>query len=1052
MKKLKNLKALVDLPEKGGSIKSWLNRMLLLAVFCFSSTAFAQEIEVTGQVVDDMGGLPGVTVLVKGTSTGAMTDIDGNYSISVEGEDAILVFSSVGYLTKEQVVGGQTAIDITLLEDVESLDEVVVIGYTTRKKGDVTGAIATVDSETLANQSNQNLEKSLSGKVAGLIVNDRGGYPGANESTILIRGQSTLNNNEPLILIDGIQAASFAYLAPTDIESLSVLKDGAAAIYGARAANGVILVITKRGRSGKPKFNFSTTYNISSFSATPTLMNSSQFAIYENEISDRNGTDRRFSDADIANYAAGNDPINYPNTDWSDLTFNDTSGESRTSLSLSGGSEFVNYFVSGDYLDQDGMYASGDLGFTQSQVRSNIDVKLHEKFKVGLDLSGRFGKRTQPGVDDGYIYKHIYTNEPTEVGIYPNGLPGWGGENGANPYVMSSNDSGFIDQTDNDLRARVSVDWNLSAITEGLSFKGFYGIRKMSNDIKNWYTPWETYSYLESTDEYVASPGFSQRGNTRVLRESFWKYDEQMINATIQYANAFGEHSVSGFIGYEQMESDSRNFYAERRGFPDDVHSELFAGSDDGQQSGGGSIQFARQNYFGSASYDFKKKYYIDLTLRYDGSSNFGEGNQFGTFPGVQAAWAIGKESFMENVSWINDLKLRASYAVMGNDRTGPYQYLTRYNYGGPTNTPRPNYWVVGGTAENGFQPANAPNKDITWETANMMNIGISFSMLDSRLRGDVNWFNQQRTDILVQRVESVPDAAGIPLPAENLGEVDSWGWEFDFGWYDTVGDWSYNVGAVFTNAKNEIVYMDEALDVADAVKQEGHPMNSYIVYPTDGIFRDQDQVDNYQGPKKDGTVEGEPIYLDTNGNGSIDSGDRIRKYTSNVPEIQYGLSGGFSYKNFDFNILFQGQANAEILVFFDQSGAKPEYVFNERWTPDNRDAKYPRAFGQGDPYSGLQSEGQNTNNGTDGYEFADLYYEDASYLRLRQVEVAYTFGRDKIKIGDLRLYVRGFNMFTFGSDIYDKNLDPEAVGYNNFRSGTYPSLTTYSFGLNFSF
>lgn len=1077
MKELKNIGQRTSDPEKESLSTKWLYRRLLFTVVCcvvsftqlFASDLFAKEtdaelrdvdlvintvapqIAITGVVRDSEGPLPGVNVMVKGSNTGDVTDFDGNFSIEVDNSEAVLIFSSVGFITQELKVGSNTSLDILMQADVQSLDEVVVIGYTTRKKGDVTGAVAQIDSKTITRTSNQNMEKALSGKVAGLIVNDRGGYPGSNESTLLIRGKSTLNNNSPLILIDNIAAGSFSHLAPNDIESISVLKDGAAAIYGARAANGVILVTTKRGKSGKPQLNFSTSYNMSSFSATPKLMNSEQYAIYENEISDRNGTDRRFTDEDIAKYASGEDQLNYPSTDWSDLTFNDSNPESRTSLSLSGGGDNVNYFVSGDYLDQQGMYASGDLTFKQYQIRSNLDIKIVDNFKVGVDLSGRFGARSQPGVDDGYIYKHIYTNEPGEVGVYPNGLPGWGGENGANPYVMSSNDSGFIDQDDTDLRGRFSFDWNLPWITEGLSIKGFAGVRKMNNDIKSWYTPWTTYQYQQSTDEYVPSQGFSQRGNTRILRESFWKYDELMLNARIDYARTFGDHSVSGFIGYEQRESQTRTFWAERRGFPDDQHSELFAGSDDGQQSSGGSSEAARQNYFISASYDYKKKYFIDVTVRHDGSSNFGEGNRFGTFPGVAASWAIGKEDFLSNANWLDALKLRASWAIMGNDLTGPYQFLTRYNYGGVTNSPRPNYWVVGGTAENGYSPANAPNKDITWETADMKNIGINFLMFEGRFSGDINWFYQKREDILVTRVAAIPDAAGIPLPAENLGKVDNWGWEFDFGWNEQRGDWTYNIGANLTQAKNEVVYLAEPLDVIPGMEREGHPMDSYIVYPTAGIFRDQAQVDA-TAVKKDGTVEGEPIYLDTNGNGQIDGGDKQRTYTSNTPEIQYGIYGGFSWKNLDFSVLFQGQSNAEIMVYFDQGGAKPDYVFNDRWTPDNRDANYPRAAQASDPYSGYQSIGPEINNGTDGYEVADLYYEDASYIRLREMEVAYTFNKDKIKIGDLRLYLRGFNMFTFGSDIYDKNLDPEAVGYNNFRSGTYPSLTTYSVGLNFSF
>ncbi len=1008
-----------------------------------------QTFTVSGTVQDENQFLPGVNVMEKGTSVGTVTDFDGNYTLEYTDANSILVFSFMGYKTIEVPINGQGIINVTLEEDTQSLEEVVVVGYTAKKKGDVTGSVSTVGTEVLEQAGSRDLEKSLSGKVSGLIVNDRGGTPGSNETSILIRGKSTLNNNEPLILIDNIPAASFAHLAPSDIESLSVLKDGAAAIYGARAANGVILITTKRGKLGKPKINLSTQFSWSAFSARPQLMSSEQYAIYQNEIEDRYGRPLPYSQSDIDNYAAGNDPLNYPNTDWADLTFADYAPESRTTLSISGGSENVNYFVSGDYLNQEGMYRSGDLGFEQYQVRSNLDIKLHKNFKVGVDLTGRFGETDQPGVEQGYIYKHIYANEPTQIGIYPNGLPGWGGENGANPAVMSSNDSGFLKRFDNDFRGKFSFEWKLDNLTEGLKLTSFAGIRKMSNDQKSWYTPWTVYTYQEGGNpEYVEQPGFSQRGNTRILNESFWKYDELMLNATLFYNRTFAEaHSFNTFVGVEQTTSNQRNFWAERRGFPSDDHPELFAGSDDGQQSGGASQEWGRLNYFASLSYDYKKRYYVDLTVRYDGSSNFGDGNQFGTFPGAAVSWAIGREAFMENVGWVNDLKLRASWALMGNDRIPSFQFLTRYAYGGPVNAAQPNYYVFGtpGVSYNGYTPDNVPNPDITWEKADMKNIGLNFSLFNSRLSGDANYFYQKRRDILITRNASIPDAAGITLPQENLGKVDSWGWEFELAWNDQIGEVSYNIGANFTKALNKVVYMDEAEDVPEWRKIEGHSIDSYIVYPTNGIFNNQAEVDATE-VKMPGTVEGEIHYLDTDGNGTIDANDRIRTYSSNVPEIQYGVYGSLGYKNFNFTFLFQGQTNADVLVYFDQAGAKPDYVFNERWTPDNRDAIYPRAFGQGDQYSGNQS-GDDAN-----YELADIYLMDAAFVRLKEVEIAYTLPKETIGIGDLRLFMRGYNMFTFGSDVYKRGLDPEAAGYNNFRGSTYPSLTTYSFGLNLSF
>lgn len=1065
MKKLREWKAYANFPELDNAALNKLFKITCFSFLCLclsfgqamasktkstvTSGTNVQQSTVTGTVKDSNGEpLPGVTIVIKGTTQGTSTNIDGEFTLTAVPANATLVVSFVGMKSQEITVGSETSFEIVLEADAIGLEEVVAIGYTVRKKGEITGSVATVSNETLERTASKDVAKSLSGKVPGLIVNDRGGYPGENDMTLLIRGKSTLNNNAPLILIDGITAGSFNHLSPEDIQSLTVLKDGAAAIYGARAANGVILITTKRGKSGEPKFNLSTSYSLSSFSVKPKLMSSEQFAIYNNEIAERQGNPLPYSQEDIAKYASGEDPINFPNTDWQDLTFADYSPEARVTFSVSGGSENVKYFVSGDYMNQTGLYDSGDLKFEQYQVRSNLDIKLHEKLNVGIDLSGRFGTQNEPGVNESYIYKHIYVNFPTEVGIYPNGLVGWGGENGSNPYIMSSNEAGFIKTTDNDLRGKFSFDWNLNSITKGLKVKGFAGIRKMSNDIKNWYTPWTVYQYDVSNDDYREVQGYSQQGNQRILRESFWKYDELMLNATIHYDRTFEEHTVRGFAGVEQMSSESRTFWAERKDFPSPDHPELFAGGDDGQGSSGTSSEWGRLNYFGSVSYDYAKKYFIDLTLRYDGSSNFGDGNQFGLFPGVGLSWSIADEGFMDwSDSWLNALKLRTSWAIMGNDRIAAFQYLTRYNYGGSTNVAQPNWYIFGttGTRLNGYDPATTPNPDITWETADMKNIGINFMMFDNRLSGDVNYFYQKREDILIARNASIPDVAGVTLPQENLGKVDNYGWEFQLDWNDKVGeDFSYNLGVNFTNAKNEVVYLDEAADVPEWRKREGHPMDSYIVYPTFGLFRNEDEVNSITA-KIPGTVEGEPAYVDTDGNGKIDSNDRVRSYTSNVPEIQYGIYGGVEFKNINLNFLFQGQAKAQTLVYFESHGARPEFMFTDRWTPENREARYPRAFVAGDGYS--------ANLGTpNAFQGADLWLHDASFLRLRELEVGYTLSKDVIGFGDLKLYVRGFNLFTMFSEINDLGFDPEAGQIFDFRGTTYPAMKTYSVGLNLNF
>jgi len=1062
MKNFQRLKIGVK-PQKfiaGFSSGKMLSRLMILAM-CYGvsfTTALAadgdntylisnqQEKTITGTVKDTNGEpLPGVAIVIQGTTIGTITDIDGNFTLGNVPEGAVIEVSFIGMTTKVITVGTQSKFDVVLENETIGIDEVVAIGYTVRKKGEVTGSVASVSSETLERSGNKDVAKSLAGKVPGLIISDRGGYPGSTgDMNLLIRGKGTLNNNNPLILIDGIPTDNFSYLSPQDMESLVVLKDGAAAIYGARAANGVILITTKRGKSGKPKVNVSSSYTLSQFSVRPTLMSSEQFAIYDNENAAGKGGSLPYSDDDLAKIRSGE----IPNTNWADKTFADFSPESRTMVSISGGSENVNYFVSGDYIDQVGMYKSGDLTFNQYQVRSNLDIKLYNNFKLGVDLSGRVGKRSEPGVDDGYIFKHIYVNLPTNVAEYDNGLPAWGGENGANPMVMSSSESGFVKRDNNDLRAKFSYDWDLTKLLDGLRVKGFAGIRKTMNDTKSWYTPWIVYSYQEGSDEYVPQAGYSQRGNEAILRETYYKYNELMLNTTVHYDHTFGDHTVRGFVGVEQTTSNQRTFWAERKSFPSKDHPELFAGGDEGQGSFGEAFEWGRLNFFGAASYDFQKKYFIDLTLRHDGSSAFGPGKRFGTFPGAAVSWSIGDEGFMAwSKNWLDVLKIRSSWALMGNDRIAGFQYLNRYDYGGTTDVALPNYYLFGttGTRYNGYAPGVDPNPDVTWEKAQMSNIGLNFTVLNRKLSADINYFFQKRTDILITRSASIPDFTGIRLPQENLGKVNNYGWEFQVDWADKIGEVNYNLSANFTQAKNEVVYLDEAANVPEWRKREGHPIDSYIIYPTYGLFKSQEEIDNLTATLKD-TKPGDPAYVDTDGNGKIEANDRVRSYTSNVPEIQFGFSGGFDYKGFNMNFLFQGQTKAKMLVYFETHGARPDFFYTQRWTPENVNAKYPRAFSADSPYSA------NRSGDAGNFEGADLWLHDASFVRLKELELGYTFSKEKLKVGDLKLFVRGTNLFTFFSDIYKLGLDPEAEGYVDFRKSTYPSLKTYSVGLNFNF
>ena len=515
--------------------------------------ALAQGRTVSGVVTDPeiREGLPGVTILEKGTNSVTVSNVDGSYSMQVS-EGATLVYSFVGYATQEIVVGDRNTIDVELKTDIASLEEVVVVGYTTRKRGELTGSVSTIDNEVLQKTPNKDLAKSLSGRVPGLIVADRGGLPGTSDMDILIRGKSTLGNNSPLILIDGIPAASFSFLAPADIESISVLKDGAAAIYGARAANGVILVTTKRGKKGTPQINLSSQLSMAGLTAIPKMMDSYQITTYYNEDAERAGIALPYTQAEIDNYRAGNGT----NSDWYGATLSDYTPEWRHTVSVSGGGDNVSYFLSGDILEQEGAFKTGHVNFKQKQLRSNIDINLTKFLKVGVDVSGRFGDRNEPGVTLSHIYKHLYYNLPMEPIRNPNGSLAWGGEDGANPVIMTGPEAGFNNVDDKNIRTRLSFEVDLDQWVEGLNVQGYAGIVDWSTRTKSWYTPWTYYDYNDLTGEYTANTGNSQQGTSQVLRENFWEFNELMLNTTVRYDNTFGDHSIRGFVGIERFESN----------------------------------------------------------------------------------------------------------------------------------------------------------------------------------------------------------------------------------------------------------------------------------------------------------------------------------------------------------------------------------------------------------------------------------------------------------------------------------------------------------------
>lgn len=992
------------------------------------------SISITGTVTDSATGSPlmGVTIQVKGRSMGTTTDANGNFSLEVA-DDAVLVVSYLGYNKKEVAVNGKTTFNIALAAAAMGLSQVVVVGYGTQRKVDVTGAISSVKGTVLKRSPAANLSNSLAGRIPGVVLNNRSGEPGNDASNILIRGKGTLNDNSPLIVIDGVaDRGSFDRLNPNDIASITVLKDASAAIYGARAANGVILVTTKRGKTGKPTITYNGDFGLTQPTRLPHLVNAWQYATYINEVNDRKGIPHQFSSEDIQKYKTGKDPLNYPNTDWYHAIIKNFSPQTRHSLSLSGGGQKIEYYLSGQYSYQDGIFRNSATYYHQYNLRSNIDAHITKSLEVSLDISGRIEDRHYSNYSSnsgGYtIFGVALGIYPTLPAYYPNGLPGPGKELALNPVLMATGKTGYDKEKDYFLRNKLSFKLNLSEITKGLFIKGSAAYDFHFNNDKRFKNNWDAYQYNKNTKQYVNIKAVE---GLKTLNESFRNFHHKTYDLTIGYDNSFGSHNISAFIAYEQSENYNEGISAYRTGFPTDLIDQMDFGSNTGKDNGGNASHSARQDIFGRITYNFNEKYLAEFILRHDGSFNFPNGKRWGTFPAVSVGWRISEESFFrKNISFVNQLKLKASWGRLGNDRVPRYQYVQLYNLDGGY------YFGASDNLVPGLSPGVVPNPGITWEVADTKNVGLESSLWNGLLSLDANYFFSTRSNILIPRNASIPTSTGLAddLPDENIGVVKNHGFEIDANHRRKINkDFSYYLGFNYTYTKNEVVFMDEAAGIPDWQRIEGHPMDSWLVYKTKGIFNTQKEID--QSVHLAGTKPGDLRYIDVNDDGEISSNDMVRIYESPTPMSIYGITMGFNYKGIGLNILWQGQGKAMQLIQPEQGDATtpPLWMFEDRWTPDHPNRNFPASFDRNDAVNNRSS---------------DFWLKNASFIRLKTIELSYTFPEKIIahlNLKNLRVYLNGFNVFTF-SEI--KYYDPEI---NVERGNYYPQTRIFNVGINVS-
>jgi TonB-linked SusC/RagA family outer membrane protein len=999
-----------------------------------------RNIDVRGKVTDSSGdALPGASIKIKGNNRTLTADQNGEFSIQGLNQGTVLVISFVGYLAQEITVGNQPVINVILLADnrLSDLNEVMVVGYGTQKKETLTGSIASVKGAELVKTPQPNLSSSFAGRVPGIIASNGSGEPGYDGSSILIRGMSTTGNNSPLIVVDGVanRLGGLERINPDDIESVSVLKDASAAIYGAQAANGVILITTKKGKKNKPELTYSYNQGFVTPSSLPKMADAATFATILNETdyyrNPSGGLNQSYTPQEIEKFRNGSDPLNYSNTNWLESVLKPYSVQNKHNLSVRGGTESVDYYVSAGKIFQDGLYENGTTEYNQYNVLANVSVKLSERLKVGAELSGRKEKRTTPqGIGAGSIFQSLYLTYPFIPVYYPNGLISSGNGAGRNPAIMVNGDEvGIYDSETNIFNGTLNGSYELPI--KGLSLDGFFAVDQQYNYGKGFSKPYITYQYDKNSKTYNVIKGGPNAAN---LSEATENISLITSNIKLNYKLLLGAHDISAFVAYEQSETKDASFSASRLNFLSTDLPELSQGGSLPTDYGnsGSSFRTARQNFFGRVNYSFKGKYLAEFQLRYDGSSIFPEGNRFGFFPGISAGWRLSEEPFIKKLGFVDNLKLRASYGQLGNDKVTTYQYLDQFGL-------QSGLFATGDPAGNvtgiGFNKLANPN--ITWEVAKKYNIGLDGTLFKN-FSFVLNFFKEDRSNILAKRSSSIPVLSGISsdqIPDENIGSVENKGVEIELNYSGKINDFGINIGGNFTFAKNKIIYLDEAPNTISYQKYTGMPIGSDLFYQASGIFRSQSEIDNY--PHLPGTVPGDLKYLDYNGDGIINASDRVRSDLTAVPQIVYGITAGVTWKDLDLTVLFSGQARSQQYLLPDAGtiGNFPSSWADNRWSPTNPDGTYPRVT---DRSSTTYESYRNT-----------FWLRNTAFLRLKNIQLGYSLPKNfvsKINLAGVRVYTSGFNLLTFTSL---KDYDPEGADANGYF---YPQQKIYNIGINVTF
>lgn len=1025
---------------------------LLIALF-FCIQAFAQ-IPVKGRVVDADGEpLPGVVVMQKSSgSMGAMTDENGNFSLSVSSADAVLIFTLMGYQDAEEPVGAKRHFNVTLKDDTTFLDEAVVVGYGVQKKGTLTSSIASINREKLSSAPTDNMSNMLGGKLPGLVSRQTSGVPGENEAQIYIRGISTTGTSTPLVLVDGVER-DFSNLDPSEIADITILKDAAsAAVYGVKGANGVILVTTRRGDVASTTVTYNASLTMSGNAEMIELLNGEEFAYWHNKASDLDGLMREYSEQQIGYIRNGNDPQGiFGNTDYLDLIFKKVAYGQNHNLSISGGSKSVRYFVGGSYFDQDGII--DNVWFKRYNLRSNVDINLSDDLTLKLDVSGRIENRHQNGVSAGssdptasldnggaeYGYKNIVfyalSARPTTRPMTPDGVYiGY-----QNPLV-ARDASGFQEKNRSFVQTGVTLQYNVPFV-KGLTAKAMGSYDFQNTLQKKLLLPCDqvTPKYSGADETLTLTPGNSPHlaSGVNQLTESHQLFSRYTFTAQLNYQNTFDLHEVGADLVWEQSGTSSRYFAAGKQNFaiteiPDlDFSTDVTPNSVRGYHSNTG-----RQGLLLRANYVYDGKYIVSASLRNDWSAKFSKSHRLGVFPALSLGWRMNEA-----------LKLRASWGVLGNDSISDFLYVQ-----GVSLSTKPTA-VINGKPVQSISTTSVPNSDITWETTTTYNVGADLRLWDGLLSAEADVFYKVTTNILQSQAGENPPSIGSNFPAiVNSGVVDVKGFELSLKHENKVGELAYTIGANTSFARNRYISINDSDNIPSYQSKLGQSLGAVLGYVSDGLYRDEQDLAS--SPKTSNAVRvGDIKYKDLNGDGKITAEDRTWIARSPIPEVMFGLDFNFKWRGFDAVLFFQGATNTEIMLCgtysalgysdgtyytqaFKWGSNPPKYLVEGSWTPDHTDASYPRLSTQSSPNNVYTS---------------DFWARDASYLRLKNVQLGYTFPKTvtrKFYVDALRLYVSASNVFTI-SGLSALGIDPEAPSVNN---GYYPQQRVVSLGASLTF